>query len=409
MKTTVYACAVLAIAFLIPLPSAAQGYYGENGSRLNSIVHFPTGEHALRQDYRNNGKVMSAIDSLLRTPSFAERIDSLLIVGAASPTGRKSRNDELAQLRGPALHDWLMQQHPALTEHIPVRTESIGIDYEGFAVLRNDKALNLTVRQVWELLQYACLTFRMKDGSYVQPCDTVYLTRTDTVYVERIVTVPAAGEPQPAKRADKWVLLQPFANSVSYYGTAEKGKVYLAVKNNMLYDLALLPNFSVECYLGKRWSAALSGYLSWWILGKDGDNTPRWWWHHIQAAQVEGKYWLWSPHPLQGYAVGVYAMAGSYDLRFLAKHATTNGVLSDFSWSAGLNFTFSRPLSRRFNIEFGLSAGYVAGEYHEYNYSERYGQWAKRSTKIRHYMGITGASASIVWLPFNYNKNKNKK
>ena len=41
-------------------------------------------------------------------------------------------------------------------------------------------------------------------------------------------------------------------------------KTVLALKNNLLYDLALAPNIEVELPLGKRWSLNVEYKCPWW-------------------------------------------------------------------------------------------------------------------------------------------------
>lgn len=42
------------------------------------------------------------------------------------------------------------------------------------------------------------------------------------------------------------------------------GNTVLALKNNLLYDLALAPNIEIEIPVGKRWSVNLEYKSPWW-------------------------------------------------------------------------------------------------------------------------------------------------
>ena len=46
-------------------------------------------------------------------------------------------------------------------------------------------------------------------------------------------------------------------------------KVMVALKNNMIYDLALAPNVEVEFSIGKRWSLNTEYKCSWWLNSRN--------------------------------------------------------------------------------------------------------------------------------------------
>ena len=181
--------------------------------------------------------------------------------------------------------------------------------------------------------------------------------------------------------------------------------LYLALKNNLLYDAALLPNLGAEVYLGNQLSLAIDGNWSWWRFDKQIKPD---WFHRIQTADVELRYWIDSPCPLTGHAVGLYAMTGNYDVRVFTKNEFSKGWLSYGSWSAGLSYAYSIPVSCNFNMEFGLALGYVWGKYYQYDFCTEHEWWAQRSEKNRHYFGPTRAGVSLVWLIGNGNNRKKR-
>jgi hypothetical protein len=188
-----------------------------------------------------------------------------------------------------------------------------------------------------------------------------------------------------------------------YTGTPEK-PLHIALKNNLLYDAALLPNLTAEIYLGKQWSLAIEGNLSWWASGEADKNG---WYHRIQTIGAEGRYWVQSPYPLLGHAVGLYAMTGNYDIRFSAQHEDEKGWLSRHSWSTGFTYAYSMPIAERFNLEFGFALGYVGGQYYQYNICTKHKQWTQQAIFNRKYFGPTRLEISLVWLPGTGNSAKN--
>ena len=174
-----------------------------------------------------------------------------------------------------------------------------------------------------------------------------------------------------------------------------KKPLYILLKNNLLYDAVLLPNLTAEVYLGKQWSLAVEGNWSWWLFSQPKPNE---WYHRIQTAGIEVRKWICSPFPFYGHAIGVYGMIGNYDVRAFTKDENSKGWLSYRSWSAGITYSYSIPISRRVNIELGVALGYVGGEYYEYNYCLIDDWWAQQAVHSRKYFGPTRAGVSLAWL-----------
>jgi len=169
---------------------------------------------------------------------------------------------------------------------------------------------------------------------------------------------------------------------------------YVALKTNLFYDAALLPNITAEWYIGKQWSLAVEGNWNWWTFGNPVQNHTH---YRIQAAGIELRRWLNSPNPLQGHALGVYSMIGNYDIRFSPENEKSAGYLSYLSWSAGLSYAYSIPIARRFNLELGLAMGYIGGRYYKYDYCMMHQQWEQQAIYNRKYFGPTRIGVSLVW------------
>ena len=65
-----------------------------------------------------------------------------------------------------------------------------------------------------------------------------------------------------------------------------ESKTVLAVKNNLLYDLALAPNLEVEIPVGKRWSLNAEYKCPWWL------NSKHDFCYQLLSGGVEGRCWL---------------------------------------------------------------------------------------------------------------------
>ena len=187
--------------------------------------------------------------------------------------------------------------------------------------------------------------------------------------------------------------------------TTGKKLFYFALKNNLVYDAALLPNISAEAYLGKDFSLAVEGNWSWWAFEKKSKSGR---FYRIQSVGAELRYWINSAYPLHGHAVGIYTMVGDYDIRFFTKNEDSKGWLSYGSWSAGLSYAYSMPVTSRMNLEFGLAVGYLGGKYYDYNYCIPHERWERQGEYNGKYFGPTRVGVSLVWLLGNGNNIKNR-
>lgn len=96
--------------------------------------------------------------------------------------------------------------------------------------------------------------------------------------------------------------------------TKEKRPLF-ALKTNLLFDAALMPNVEIELPVGKHNRYSLNGELMfpWWLM--DGDKYCL----QILMGGLEGRYWLGNSKKRQtkevltGHFLGLYAGGGKYD------------------------------------------------------------------------------------------------
>jgi hypothetical protein len=273
---------------------------------------------------------------------------------------------------------------------------------------------NYLLKNIYPKLQYAAVRIVLKDGrarpgrdsplrQMVVPKEVVY----DTVYVDRVTVIRDTVrivETVPPLQVQVPVVDEPAPE----YGP-EREPFYIALKNNLLFDAALLPNLAVEIPFGRNygWSAEIGGQWSWW-----NTEEASWWYHRVQMAGVELRKWFGNRtgDPLHGWYVGAYGYGGTYDIRLFTKEKSDLGQLSDMSWSAGLSVGYAMPVARRVNMEFGLGVGYFTGEYKKYYRCECDDLFPWESTHERKWFGPTKANISLVWqIGSGVNQNYKKK
>lgn len=410
------------------------------------IYYFPIDKTTLMRDFSSNGRMLDGLDALLRDPDVWPRIDSVIITAAASPIASQQYNAKLAINRAEQLATYIRWQHPQV-DRTRISTFPLGIDWDGFwALIENtpgvpsrEEILRLRgleehtvlemlrrvggrqtydylLKKIYPKLQYSAVRVVLDDGRsiptagsplrrMIEPKEVLY----DTVWVERVVrdTVRIIEHvPTPAPPTVTITVVEPSIEEPT-------GKpFYIALKNNLLFDAALLPNIAIEIPFGRNygWSAEVEGHWSWWNTEQAGKRS--WWYHRIQMAGFELRHWLGNRtnhDPLHGWYIGAYGYAGTYDVRLFTDDNPDLGQLSDMSWSAGLSIGYSARLSKRLNMEFGLGLGYFGGEYKKYYRCSCDDLFPWVSTHQRKWFGPTKAKISLVWqIGSGYNKNYNK-
>ncbi|MCD7898827.1 MAG: DUF3575 domain-containing protein [Bacteroides sp.] len=389
----------------------------QNDSSETEVVtiHYRVSKIDLLKDYMDNARQLAIIDRTFSNISLVEDMDFVAIIGAASPEGYTDHNAYLGANRALAVKSYITTKFPYVNRD-RLLTFSLGEDWDGFIQMIEEDPNVPAREELLEMLeqeqdpdtrrakmkrinngityQYlrkhmlpylrggtACLIYFKKD----KIPEPVPIVKIDTIYQVIYEKCPEVEEPVEGK---------PF---------------YIALKNNLLFDLALLPNVAVEIPFGKnyRWSAEVEGHWSWWDSGANDYHF-----HRIQMAGLELRRWFGNKtgNPLNGWYVGAYGYGGTYDLRLFTNDDDDKGYLSNWSYSAGLSIGYAKPIGKRLNLEFGLGIGYFGGKYKKYDVSDcKDNTFPWLSTHDRNYVGLTKAKVSLVWLiGSGTNKKKGK-
>lgn len=208
-------------------------------------------------------------------------------------------------------------------------------------------------------------------------------------------TLAAAGLPMPASTLPKEVrieagsLLPPAPAAEKERESSSPRRVVVALKNNILYDLALAPNIEVEFAIGKRWSLNTEYKCPWWL------NERNDFCYQLLSGGVEARCWMGNRKHrsrLTGHFLGVYAEGGTYDFQF----KEDRGYRGRYYGAAGLTYGYTHRLASRIALEFSLGVGYLETEYRKYTTYK--GDLVWTGSGRYHFMGPTKAKVSIVWL-----------
>ncbi|WP_280672879.1 MULTISPECIES: DUF3575 domain-containing protein [unclassified Dysgonomonas] len=391
--------------FGVPSSETVRIYYRVNRTEIDS-------------GYMGNAKTLSLIKKIFAKKTL-EKDDFIVITSTASPEGGFDNNQRLAKERALSLRNYIMQINPRIKDNqvimlphaedwdglkemiekdkdVPARSQLLYILNSNLS----DESKKLRIMKIGRGKPYGYLlknilphlrgsatgTIYTKKDERFAKTDTVEIFRFDTVFVDRVVVRVDTVCPEKQRR--------PFV---------------MAVKSNLLYDAALLPNLAVEIPFGRNynWSVGIEGNWSWW-----NTNASNYYYHRIQIAGVEMRRWFGNRtgKPLNGWFVGAYGYGGTYDIRLFTNKNSDEGQLSNWSYSGGLTFGYAISIAKRFNLEFGIGAGYFGGKYYKYTVGacdECIFPW--KSTHQRNYIGLTKANISLVWLIGNvFGKNKGK-
>ncbi len=413
---TILVCCILALSALTARAA------DDAGARMVSSVTFVVNGSDIDANYGRNAESLDRIrcflDSIARD-SFPA-ITSIEYTGYASPEGPAAANVMLARKRMAALEDFVMTACVVpLTEDVSRMYEVKGMSslnevIENSDIAHRDEALKIlgdSTRsddvkinrlrrarsgRIWreivpllEELRYASVTFnyvsseeitRLLSGKLIDP---VCVTETEEVN-EPETEIMASADTVDSNYPPVSVSRRPF---------------YTSLKTNALYDLLLIPSVGAEVWLGKMMSVNANWSYAWWSKNRrhnywryyGGDIAVRRWFGRKAAEK-----------PLTGHHIGLYAQIMTYDFELGGKGYMGN----KYNYGGGVEYGFSLPMARRFNIDFTVGVGYLGGKYYEYTPIDGHYVW--QATKRRKWFGPTKAEVSLVWLIGHGNQNKPK-
>lgn len=121
---------------------------------------------------------------------------------------------------------------------------------------------------------------------------------------------------------------------------------YMALKSNIAYDAAGLPNLAFEMQFSKHISVELPVICSFWDISQK---------HAVRtvAIQPEGRWWL--KQLGAGHFFGVHAHVAWFNVKWQKdRYQNTDRPLL----GAGVSYGYLLPLSKHWGAEFSLGAGY---------------------------------------------------
>lgn len=340
-------------------------------------ILFRHASSVLDRDFAGNSDRLVSIRTFL-TDTCGKNILNVSVIGSYSPEGTATFNAALAGARARALSDWLKDFN------LPCRP--------AISVVHPDPSAKDAARQRFAELQVAWRT-----------CPAVAALRPDARQ-EEAVTAPhkrseGSDERRSADVAESAPLDSGKDTSGSLAGQSFAGRLFLFT--NILYDAAFTPNIGVGFEINDRFAL-----LADWMYARWNNSRHHRYWR-IYGGDIEVRCRIGnrrSGSPLGGHHIGAYCSLACYDFQAGWTH---RGVMSDkYNYAAGLSYTYSLPVSTRFNIDFSLGLGYLWGTYKRHIPIDGCDVWL--STHKLKYFGPTKVGVSLVWLIGGAVKNDRK-
>lgn len=393
--------------------------------RDSVLIHFRQSKVDIDPGYMNNEAAFRhAQQSLARysQPDSNLVLLDVKVVGGASPEGSVRFNEWLSRERANRIYDY-MSGRMMLPDSVGGRT-LLGRDWEGLrAMVAADG--NVPDRdEVLGVLDEIIERYRRgeKEGDHNlerlkaigggRPYGYMYRHLFPSLRESRVVLtfgrpflqmplMPGPGLPVECGVYDAVPV------GLSLPQREDDRPFYMALKSNMISDVLAIPEIGVEFYLGRNVSVVGNWCYGWW----DNDRRHRYW--RAYGGDLAVRWWFGrAAHekPLTGHHVGVYGGLITYDFEFGGKgwmggrpgHNLWDRCMHHF----GVEYGYSLPIARRFNIDFTLGLGYMGGKVVEYKPNGKCYVW--QSTKNRHWVGPTKLEVSLVWLIGHGNYNKRK-
>lgn len=420
----------LLLTLSILLAGLARGQETPRTDTLGVEVYFRRGYSTLEESLRNNGARLESFADRLRAlqQDTSRCIRQVRIVSGTSPEGTAKANRRLAYNRSERIRQYLNRHFPSWNLSFDIRSEAE--DWSGLAALvaasdmpARDEVLDILHNTpVWVFENGRIVDGRkrqlgMLQGGrpwrYMEERFFPELRRSKVrVVYENIATPapePAPAVPEPAQETarPKDPVAEPAPAAVGKPAAAERKPFYMALKTNLLYDAALIPNLGAEFYLSRGWSVGAGWMYAWW----NSDRKHNYW--RIYGGELDIRKYFGrraGEKPLTGHHLGLYGQMLTYDFELGGKGymgGRPGGTLWDkMHWGVGLEYGYSLPVGRRLNLDFGIGVGYLGGEYWEYTPQDDHYLWLR--TKKRHWFGPTKAEVSLVWLIGRGNCNEKK-
>lgn len=403
MGNRVYISIFIAVFFLISEECCGMRVRSviERDTTRSAIIYFDFNRSDVDAHYASNQKAIELLDTLLINLRNRTYLTSLVLTSSVSPDGNVLANERLSARRNEEVRDYLRQRYPFI-DSVTLEFCSRGEDWDELRELIVADPGVPDKEEVLILIDYHRdnaekrkeLLKKLngkKSYRYILNHILPKLRRSEILLkwkypavekaVEAAVAIPVMVDTAVAEMEEVFSLIAETPE------LERRRKTVLALKNNLLYDVALAPNIEVEVPIGNRWSVNVEYKCPWWLNNSGG------FCYQLMSGGVEGRYWLGNRqvrHELTGHFFGVYAEGGSYDFQFGG-----DGYQGRYYGASGVTYGYVKQVARHLALEFSLGVGYLTTEYRKY--ASYKGDLVWTNSGRYNFIGPTKAKVSLVW------------
>ncbi len=394
------------------------------GSSASSVsrftLYYRNDSSEIDEEYLDNAVNLAQIRRYLQS---SPRIDSITIYTYASPEGVYEHNVLLSKQRAIAARNCIISISPPPSSGLTADKVILRPMNENWAGLydavvrdyhRDDRARVLSILESdvrndtkkWRLQQlnsgetYKYIIRNIMPRLRMAAWVCVWTDPVQTAVRSELNVLP---EPIAAVERVERPLAMPLAPLYTTAGLRPEPKAkhtILALKTNMLYDVATVLNFSIEWVISRKFSILYEQHCPWWLTDNNRyclqmlsfGGEFRWWFKPTTDKYASRTDWV-ERDALVGHFLGIYGFAGDFDLQ-----AKRKGCYQGEFVSVGLTYGYAMPIGKRLNLEFSLSIGYADIPYRHYIPTDDYDLLLRdRSKEGRtHYIGPTKIEIALV-------------
>lgn len=410
IKRGVVCCGMLFV--LLPFGHAKQKT-AEEVSGKPMMLYFRFDKALVDIGYMDNNKTLRHLDSILTDHELCLRIDSIHILSFTSPEGNVAYNTRLARQRSAAVKGYLVWKYPHIDQY-RIHPRPQGENWQELRRLIVDDPNLPDKEEVLQIIDQQkdserckVLLKKLNDGipyHYIHTHLLRYLRNAAVCMVwirhdslpalePAVLLNPDSLRAKTVKRIDEFNTNHSNTSTMqseTSRAVAPSLHPLLALKTNLLFDAALMPNFEVEVPIGRRWSMNGELMFPWWLF--EGDKYCL----QVLSGGLEGRYWLANRNKhgvLTGHFLGLYAGGGKYDLQW-----KENGYQGEFFIAAGVSYGWATHIARNLHLEFNIGIGLLRTDYRHYHARDNYQTLLWQENGKYTWFGPTKAKISLVWL-----------
>lgn len=420
---------------LILFMLAAPLLHAEHTVIDSTRIYYRQGYRYVDTSLRNNGNELRRLQIIIEEAVHSGTLEKAVIWSYTSPDGTNKANTALAARRADSLESWILRNTVLPGKLLEKNSGGIAWDLLREAVSKSEMQYKEEVLRildntpVWvfdgnsrvvssrkkELMDLKggvpyrymyehlfpdlrssiaiLLYIRVQEPQAEEEVEPAAPEESEPVAPEEDMTPVAPQENvKPVAPEEKAI---PEAGDDATSVAPEKGYEplhRLALKTNIIYDLALMPSLEVEYMIDDRWSVNAEGEVAWWR--KESKHK----YYQIATLSPEIRYWFKTKKRWHGHYVGLFGGGSWYDLE-----NGRRGYKGEF-WKAGLSYGYMFPIGRSLSFEAGLGLGFLRTWYEEYLPID--GHYVYQQSSRTNWIGPVKLKFTLVWRLWDENRSK---